>query len=111
MTPSSGGARAPKKSTTDFLADGYLANLLSYSLDTLSREPSTLKSQEDALQQELQDTATKNFQGFIEAASCFHQISGQVQRVKQQLKGLAEALQSLKTQTAEFTSISQLYQV
>ena len=39
-------ATAPGRSAaTDFLADGYLAHLLSYSPDTLSKEPRTLKSQ------------------------------------------------------------------
>lgn len=92
-------------------ADGYLASLLSYSLETLDREPSVLDSQEEALQQELQDTATRNYQGFIEAASCFHQIRGQVQDVKAQLKGLGESLQGLHSQTTEFAATAQEYQV
>jgi Dor1-like family len=99
------------KSTADFLTDGYLANLLSYSLEALNREPGTLKSQEEALEQELQDTATKDYQGFIDAASCFHQIRGQVQDVKEQLEELAEALHSLQTQTSDFTGTAQKYQV
>ena len=62
-------ATAPGRSAaTDFLAGGYLANLLSNSPGTLSKEPSTLdlKSQEDVLHAQLADTAKATCRNFDE---------------------------------------------
>lgn len=106
MTPT-----ASTKSTADFLADGYLVHLLSYSLETLRKEPGLLQSQEAALEQELQDTTKQNHQGFIEAASCFHKVSKKVQQVSQQLKGLADALQALHEHADSFAATAKGYQV
>jgi hypothetical protein len=103
--------RAYAKSTADFLADGYLVHLLSYSLETLRKEPCLLKSQEAALEQELQDTTKQNHQGFIEAASCFHEVSKQVQQVSQELQGLADALQSLHEHASSLAASSVDYKV
>lgn len=104
-------ATTPGRSAgTDFLADGYLAHLLSYSLDTLSKEPGTLKSQDEALRQELADTAKTNYQGFIEAASCFHDFSAQVSQVQEQLQHLAGSLQELQSQSAAYASTARTYQ-
>ena len=100
-----------RTAATDFLADGYLAHLLSYSLDTLSKEPSTLKSQEDALRAELADTAKANYQGFIEAASCFHDFSAQVSQVQEQLQHLAGSLQELQSQSVAYVATARSYQV
>lgn len=99
------------KWTTGVLADGYLVSLLSYSLETLSHEPSNLRSHENALQHELREAAVKHYSGFIEAASCFHGISGQAQQVKAELKPLAESLAGLHSRTSEFKTLAQSYQV
>lgn len=99
------------KSSGDFLADSYLASLLTYSLDTLSKEPAALKSQEEALQQELLETATKHYKGFIEAADSFHGVTAQVLQAKQQLEDLKDSLQGLQSQASAFSAAATDHQV
>jgi Dor1-like family len=100
-----------RKSATDFLADEYLARLLSYSVDTLSKEPAALQSQKDALKQEILDTALTHYQGFIEAASCFQEISVRVQQLKNELTGLSDCVDNLQEQASSFGTIAQAYEV
>jgi hypothetical protein len=99
------------KSSTDFLADAYLASLLSLSVEALAREPDSLRLQEEALKQEVLDTAVTHYDGFIEAASCFREISGEVKNSKQQLEGFSLKLESLQEHTAVFKTVSRDYKV
>lgn len=101
----------PVKTGSDMLTDTYLASLLSYSVETLSQEPENLKSQEEALRQEAAETAHRHYQGFIEAASCFHDMRGQVYDVKEQLQQLAEGVGGLQCEAAELAAAAQTHQV
>lgn len=80
---------------SELTSDPYISHLLSYTLDTLSKEPSALKNRQDALKLELEDTAIEHYQGFINAATCFHEINSQVQAVHKQLHALADEMKAL----------------
>lgn len=106
--PSTGPAAA-KKSAADLLTDDYLARLLSYSVDAIRKEPAALKSQSEALKQEIHDTALTHYQGFIEAASCFKQISAHVKKLKEELGSLTVCLDSLQDEASSFRTTAQRY--
>lgn len=89
----------------------FAASLLSYSVDTLSQEPENLKNQEEALRQEATDTAQRHYQGFIEAASCFHDMRSEVYEVKDQMQKLADGISGLQDQAAKFAAMAQTHQV
>lgn len=103
------GPAAPKKSAADLLTDEYLARLLSYSVDAIRKEPAALASQDEALKQEVLDTALTHYQGFIEAASCFKQISSHVKKLKDELGGLSDCLDSLQDEASSFRATAQKY--
>jgi len=103
------GQAAGKKSATDLLTDEYLARLLSYSVDAIRKEPAALQSQSEALQQEVLDTALTHYQGFIEAASCFKEISSHVKKLKDELGGLSDCLDSLQDEASGFRATAQRY--
>ena len=94
-----------------FLSDGYLVDLVSYSLADLDREANSLKDQSEAIQQETQNTATKSYAGFIQAASCFLQVSGKVQDARDQLHALKESLYNLQSQASVLATAAQHHQV
>lgn len=103
------GPAAAKKSAADLLTDEYLARLLSYSVDAIRKEPAALKSQSEALQQEVLDTALTHYQGFIEAASCFKEISSHVKKLKEELGSLTGCLDSLQDEASSFRATAQQY--
>jgi hypothetical protein len=100
-----------KKSATDFLADEYLARLLSFSVEAIRKEPENLQSQKAALKQEVLETALTHYQGFIEAASCFQEISTHVKKLRTELTNLSDCLDSLQEQANTFTGTAEAYKV
>lgn len=86
----------------EMLADPYLSQLLSYSLDTFKKEPQGLKSQQSLLREELEETAVLHHKGFINAATCLQEISGKVDAVHQQLHALATDMRDLRGQGESF---------
>ena len=100
-----------KKSATDFLADEYLARLLSFSVEAIRKEPENLESQKAALKQEVLETALTHYQGFIEAASCFQEISAHVKKLKTELTNLSECLDDLQEQANGFGATAEAYKV
>lgn len=107
----SGHQGTAKKSATDFLADEYLARLLSFSVEAIRKEPENLQSQKAALKQEVLETALTHYQGFIEAASCFQEISAHVKKLKIELTSLSECLDNLQEQANGFGVTAEAYKV
>lgn len=93
------------------LADPYLSQLLSYSLDTFKKEPQALQAQQSLLREELEETAVLHHKGFINAAKCFQEISGKVDDVHQQLHALATDMQDLRSQGESFITQAKSTQV
>lgn len=110
-TAAPGHQGTAKKSATDFLADEYLARLLSFSVEAIRKEPENLQNQKAALQQEVLETALTHYQGFIEAASCFQEISAHVKKLKNELTNLSECLDSLQEQANSFGATAESYKV
>ena len=50
--------------------DGYVTDLLSYSLDRLTKEPELLHVDGEQLQRQLQEVAVGHYRSFITAAEC-----------------------------------------
>lgn len=97
--------------SADMLADPYLSQLLSYSLDTFKKEPQALQAQQSLLREELEETAVLHHKGFINAAKCFQEISGKVDDVHQQLHALATDMQDLRSQGESFITQAKSTQV
>lgn len=68
--------------------EGYLAELLSFSLDRLSKEPELLKDDQVRIQRQLEETAFKNYKAFVATAEC-------VEKVEQGLSDIGKELSSI----------------
>lgn len=86
----------------EMLADPYLSQLLTYSLDTFKKEPQSLSAQQDLLREELEETAVLHHKGFINAATCLQEISGKVDAVHKQLHAVANDMRDLRGQGESF---------
>jgi len=102
--------RAPP-SVEGALADSYLSQLLSFSLDTFAKEPQSLRTQQDYLRAEVADTAVAHYAGFIGAASSFADISRHIEAVQQQLGALVGDMQALNAKCESFGATAAQIQV
>ena len=54
--------------------EAYLAELLSYSLDRLNKEPELLRDDQARIQRQLEETAFKNYKAFVSTAECIKKV-------------------------------------
>jgi len=101
MATSNGGSGEKPLLESD---DGYVSDLLSYSLDRLNKEPELLKSDSERIQRQLQEVAVKHYRAFITTAECIKTVHEQVESVSQHLHSLLEGLPVLQAGCKEFSA-------
>ncbi len=70
------GAGSSSKDAAELLNknEAYLAELLSYSLDRLNKEPELLRDDQSRIQRQLEETAFRNYKAFVSTAECIQKV-------------------------------------
>ncbi|KAK9826903.1 hypothetical protein WJX81_007598 [Elliptochloris bilobata] len=88
-------------------AEAYFSDLLSYSLERLSKEPELLRADQDQLRRQAQDSAVAHYHAFIEMAAGLDATRVGLAGVAGRLEALAGALPSLAAASERFTAAAQ----
>ncbi|KAK9811427.1 hypothetical protein WJX72_003806 [[Myrmecia] bisecta] len=83
--------------------DAYFTELLSYSLERLSKEPELLKADQDQIRRQKQESAVTHYRAFINTASCLKVIRDDMQGVAQHVDSLLEDMPSLSSVCDQFS--------
>ena len=83
--------------------NAYLAELLSYSLDRLNKEPALLAEDHDCVRRQMQDCAASHHRSFVEASECLFEVRNCLGYVDSHLKGLTETLPTLEEACSQFS--------
>lgn len=87
--------------------DAYFAELLSYSLERLSKEPELLQVDAEQLRRSMQEVAVSRYRAFIETAQCLALVRTEMDGVATSLDQLVDDLPGLLTTCDSFTSHAQ----
>ncbi|KAG8437520.1 hypothetical protein GDO86_008287 [Hymenochirus boettgeri] len=97
------------RDSPDFVS--YLAELSSYGIEKLRREPERLSEERGQILQQTRDLAFSNYKTFIRTAECteliyrdFSQVESSVSRLLEKLPGLQESCRSFVKQAEEISS-------
>jgi hypothetical protein len=77
----------------------YFSELLSFSLERLSKEPELLRADQEQLRRQLQDTAVAHHRSFIDATRCLGDLRSQLGAAVGHLDALAADLPRLQAAT------------
>ncbi len=82
--------------------DAYFSELLSYSLERLSKEPDLLRADQEHLRRQIQDAAVHHYRSFIDTAHCLDSLRTQLAAAGSALDALAADLPKLQASGEEF---------
>ncbi|QDZ19289.1 subunit 8 of oligomeric Golgi complex [Chloropicon primus] len=112
MTPSTssfggggeGGGSRKVKDAAEVLHrnEAYLAELLSYSLDRLNKEPELLRDDRERIQRELEETAFKNYKAFVAAAECIEKVGNGLEQIGNDLSSIQGRVPVIEQQSSEY---------
>lgn len=87
--------------------DAYFAELLSYSLERLTKEPELLQVDTEQLKRSMQEVAVSRYRAFIETAQCLALVRSEMDSVASSLDQLVEDLPGLVATCNGFTRRAQ----
>ena len=96
--PPAGAAAA----AADQESAAYFSELLSYSLERLSKEPELLRADQEALRRQAQDTAVGHYRSFIDTTACLADLRSQLLAASTHLDDLARDLPKLQAACDRF---------
>lgn len=99
---SAGRAEPPLGPAADQESAAYFSELLSYSLERLSKEPELLRADQEQLRRSLQDTAVAHHRSFIDAQRCLGDLRAQLQAATGHLDSLARDMPKLQAACDRF---------
>lgn len=80
----------------------YFSELLSYSLERLSKEPELLRADQEQLRRQLQDTAAGHYRSFIGTTRCLADLKQQLAATSGHLDDLTQDLPKLQATCDRF---------
>ncbi|KAI3435879.1 hypothetical protein D9Q98_001937 [Chlorella vulgaris] len=80
----------------------YFSELLSYSLERLSKEPELLRADQEQLRRQLQDTAVGHYRSFIDTTQCLADLRQQLTAATGHLDDLSRDLPKLQAACDRF---------
>lgn len=80
----------------------YLLKLGSYKVENLVKEPTRLKHEANALQDQIQDLAVRNYKTFIETAECSRELFSQFNTIENKLDKLLEHIPTFEEKCKNF---------
>ena len=80
----------------------YFSELLSYSLERLSKEPELLRADQEQLRRQLQDAAVGHYRSFIGTTACLADLRQQLGAATSHLDDLARDLPKLQAACDRF---------
>ena len=80
----------------------YFSELLSYSLERLSKEPELLRADQEQLRRQVQDTAVGHYRSFIDTTRCLSDLRQQLEAATGHLDDLARGLPKLQAACDRF---------
>lgn len=80
----------------------YFSELLSYSLERLSKEPELLRADQDAIRRQIQDTAVERYRSFLSTAQCLADLRAQLAGATSSLDALGKDLPRLQAAADAF---------
>lgn len=80
----------------------YFSELLSYSLERLSKEPELLKADQEHIKRQIEDTTVKRYRSFISTAQCLTDLREQLQVANSSLEAVVQDLPKLQTASEQF---------
>ena len=80
----------------------YFSELLSYSLERLSKEPELLRADQEQLRRQLQDTAVGHYRSFVDTTRCLADLQQQLAAATGHLDDLARDLPKLQAACDRF---------
>ena len=92
------------KNTMGDMEDGYLSDLLSYSLERLNKEPELLKADSERVRRSMADVAVSQYRAFVGAADCYSTVRSEVAEIEAKLEAMRGALPALRQGCQEFAS-------
>ena len=98
-----GGGGGGEEEPTFERDDGYLSELLSYSLERLNKEPELLREDRDRIQRQMQTVAVGQYTAFIETASCMRKVREEVSQVQGYLGELERVAPGLAAACEDFS--------
>ncbi len=87
--------------------DAYFAELLSYSLERLTKEPELLHGDTEQLKRSMQEVAVSRYRAFIETAQCLALVRSEMDSVASNLDRLVDDLPGLVATCDGFTRRAQ----
>eukprot|EP00850_Spirogloea_muscicola_P000291 SM000001S04693 [mRNA] locus=s1:1686160:1693987:+ [translate_table: standard] len=94
-------------SPQDELQDAYLSELLSYSLEHLSKEPELLRTEAERIQRQMQEVAIGHYRAFIAAAEAVQSIRKEIAKVDLHLESLIQEVPKLTNGCNQFMEDAQ----
>ncbi|ELU07264.1 hypothetical protein CAPTEDRAFT_169087 [Capitella teleta] len=85
----------------------YLAQLSSYGVDKLNREPERIAEERAQILEQTQDLAFHNYKTFIQTAECSHDIFQDFQIIEQNVDSVLDKLPVLSTECKQFMKQAQ----
>eukprot|EP00850_Spirogloea_muscicola_P019449 SM000190S04885 [mRNA] locus=s190:168772:176683:- [translate_table: standard] len=95
-------------SPQDELQDAYLSELLSYSLEHLSKEPELLRTEAERIQRQMQEVAIGHYRAFIAAAEAVQSIRKEIAKVDLHLESLIQEVPKLTNGCNQFMEDAQI---
>lgn len=90
--------------------DAYFTELLSYSLERLGKEPELLRTEQDHLKRQAEESAIKHYKAFISTASSLQTAREEVQSLAGHVDSLLEDIPVLDRVCSEFTATAKTLQ-
>ncbi|GAB4821913.1 hypothetical protein N2152v2_008959 [Parachlorella kessleri] len=80
----------------------YFSELLSYSLERLSKEPELLRADQEHIRRQIEDTTVEKYRAFLTTAQCLADLRQQLQAATGSLDALVKDLPKLQAATEQF---------
>ena len=85
--------------------EAYLAELLSYSLDRLNKEPELLRDDQARIQRQLEETAFKNYKAFVSTAECIKKVGEGLGDIGKELSSVNERIPTIEKNSSKYEGI------
>jgi len=82
--------------------EGYLAELLSFSLDRLNKEPELLKDDQVRIQRQLEETAFKNYKAFVATAECVEKVGQGLSDIGKELSSIHDRVPAIERDASAY---------
>ena len=85
--------------------EAYLAELLSYSSDRLSKEPELLRDDQSRIQRQLEDTAFKNYKAFVSTAECIQKVGDGLSEIGEDLSSIRARIPAIEKNSSKYETV------